>query len=80
MYMVPMRQHKGRMASVAYQSWGRGERCHCFLTSPRRDFVYVKDVVEANIFAATQDVERDWYDVGTGQANTFQSLVECMGK
>tara|TARA_A100000172_G_scaffold80738_1_gene71170 strand:- start:140 stop:985 length:846 start_codon:yes stop_codon:yes gene_type:complete len=74
----PHEAHKGRMASVAYQSWQR-RKMPLFPNHPRRDFVYVKDVVEANIFAATQDVERDWYDVGTGQANTFQSLVECMG-
>mgnify|MGYP003149611799 CR=1 FL=1 len=74
----PHEEHKGNMASVAYQSWNK-DRTPLFPKKPQRDFVYVDDVVDANIYAATREIKSDWYDVGTGQVNTFENMLENMG-
>ena len=50
----PKEEHKGPMASVAYQTFikhKKGIECKLFPKNPTRDFVYVKDVVSANIYA-----------------------------
>ena len=46
----PGEEHKGRMASMAYQMFKAGE-AKLFPGEPKRDFVYVDDVVRANIHA-----------------------------
>jgi len=68
--------HKGKMASVAYQAWKTGE-FKLFPGDIKRDFVYIDDIVDANIYAAT--LERGLFDVGSGNAETFESLVEGIG-
>ena len=68
----PGEQHKGKMASVAYQAW----TSHTFNLFPgdiKRDFIYVEDVVKANIHALT--IDRGLFDVGTGKAETFENLL-----
>jgi len=72
----PGEEHKGKMASVAYQAWKAG-KFKLFPGDIRRDFVYIDDVVHANIHAAT--LERGVFDVGTGQAESFNNLVSGMG-
>jgi len=50
----PGEEDKGKMASVAYQMFvkhNKGEDILLFPKKPKRDFVYVKDVVSANIHA-----------------------------
>jgi len=71
----PGEEHKGKMASVAYQAWKAGE-FKLFPGKISRDFIYIDDVVHANIHAAT--LERGVFDVGTGNAETFQNLVSGM--
>ena len=47
-------EHKNKMASVAYQMFIKNknkEDIRLFPGNPKRDFVYVDDVVDANIFA-----------------------------
>jgi len=72
----PGEHNKGKMASVAYQAWKAG-KFKLFPGNIKRDFVFVDDVVDANIHAlnATSGI----YDVGTGTAETFQDLVSGMG-
>ena len=72
----PGEEHKGKMASVAYQAWKAGE-FKLFPGDIKRDFVYIDDVVDANIHAAT--LERGLFDVGSGNAETFESLVGGIG-
>ena len=67
---------KGKMASVAYQAWEKGS-FKLFPTHPKRDFVYIDDVVYANICA--MGAPRGIYEVGCGEARTFESLLEGMG-
>ena len=50
----PLEDQKGKMASVAYQMMEKhkqGEDILLFPGKPRRDFVYVNDIVSANIHA-----------------------------
>ncbi len=80
----PMEQHKGRMASVAFHQF------HQFMESgkvelfegclgyadgeQRRDFVYVKDVVDVNFFCLDKSVS-GIYNCGTGRAQTFNDIA-----
>ena len=81
----PNEQHKGRMASVAYHAhqqllasgkvklfvgsggYGNGEQ--------RRDFVYVDDVVEVNLWLLERREVSGVFNCGTGRAQTFNELA-----
>jgi ADP-L-glycero-D-manno-heptose 6-epimerase len=78
----PKEEHKGRMASIAFQFFIKnlkGEKCKLFPKKPLRDFVYVDDVVDANIHAYDNynDVKSNWYDVGFGEARSFEEVLAC---
>lgn len=75
--------HKGKMASIAVQSYQKhkwGEKVYLFPKSPRRDFVYVTDVVEANIHAWNNynKLAGKYYEVGSGEARTFEDVLNIM--
>ncbi len=72
----PGEDHKGKMASVAYQAYKKGSFT-LFPKKPKRDFVYIDDVVNANLAAAKLD--RGVFDVGYGEAVLFEDLVSGMG-
>jgi ADP-L-glycero-D-manno-heptose 6-epimerase len=84
-------RHKGRMASVILHSsdqiqktglvklfkshkagYGDGEQ--------KRDFVFVGDVVDVCMFAASGGIKRGIYNLGTGQARTFADLARATFK
>lgn len=74
---------KGKMASVAcqaYSKWKFGERMKLFPQRPTRDFVYIKDVVSANIYAwkEYEKVKGKAYDVGSGQSRAFEEVMNIM--
>jgi ADP-L-glycero-D-manno-heptose 6-epimerase len=76
--------HKGEMASLAYKTFlsnRKGEKMKLFPNSPTRDFVYIKDIVSANIHALNNyDLHRGGrWDVGTGESRLFEDLVTLMG-
>ena len=85
----PGEGRKGRMASVAYQAWERSRNCRVptihayegsfrlFPTQPQRDFIYIDDVIEANLHSVA--AEKGVYEVGYGEARTFESLLDGMG-
>ena len=80
----PGEQNKGKMASVAYQmsqKYKNGEEIKLFPKKPKRDFVYIKDVVDANIFAFEnfENLKSDYYEVGSGQASPFEDVMSNMG-
>lgn len=80
----PGEEDKGRMSSVAYQMFLKNknnEEIKLFPKKPRRDFVYVKDIVKANIFALENydTLSGKWYEVGSGEANPFETILETMG-
>ena len=79
----PLEGHKGKMASVAYQMMEKqkeGQEIKLFPNKPQRDFVYVKDVVSANLFAMEwfEDYRGQWYDVGSGDARTFEDVLDIL--
>lgn len=76
----PLENHKGKMASVAYQMFQKqkeGKEIKLFPLKPKRDFVYVKDVVSANLYALEnyEEYGGDWYEVGSGSARTFEDVL-----
>ena len=74
----PGEEHKGRMASIAYQAMKKGEM-DLFPKKPKRDFVYIDDVVNANIYAIENaNVKTGVYDVGSGNSHTFEYLCKCL--
>jgi ADP-L-glycero-D-manno-heptose 6-epimerase len=79
----PHEEHKGNMASVAYQMFvkkNKEEKIKLFPKKPKRDFVYVKDVVFANLFALEnyEILNRNYYEVGSGEARTFEDVMNIM--
>jgi len=79
----PGEEHKGRMSSVAYQmsqKYKNGEEIKLFPKKPKRDFVYIKDVIDANIFAFKNfdNLKSDYYEVGSGQARPFEDVMSNM--
>jgi ADP-L-glycero-D-manno-heptose 6-epimerase len=81
----PNEQHKGRMASVAYHAYhqllGAG-RVKLFVGSggygngeQRRDFVYVEDVVDVNLWLLEHRGVSGVFNCGTGRAQTFNELA-----
>lgn len=80
----PGEDNKARMASIAQQMFIK-HACNLpvklFPGNPKRDFIYINDVVSANIHAMVgyNELCGDWYDVGSGEANTFESVLEHLG-
>lgn len=79
----PLEDHKGKMASVAYQmleKQKKGQEIKIYPLKPQRDFVYVKDVVSANLFADAwyDDYAGMWYEVGSGDARTFEDVLDIL--
>ena len=75
----PGENHKGKMSSVALQSWN-GEINKLFPKKPKRDFVYIDDVVSANIFAMINNISKGIFDVGSGEQSTFEQILEILDK
>lgn len=46
----------------------------------KRDFIYVKDAVEMTIFFGENKIINGIYNIGTGEANSFNSLVKPIFK
>ena len=84
----PREQHKVGMSSPAYQfnqqiikqkkarlftgtdGFGNGEQ--------QRDFIYVDDVVNVNLWFLAHPEQRGIYNVGTGKAATFTAVAEAV--
>lgn len=85
----PREQHKGKMASVAYhlnQQFKRGESLKLFgayggydAGMQSRDFIYVQDVVDVNLWFLEQDERLTGiYNLGTGRAEPFKAIAEAV--
>ena len=79
----PHEAHKGVPASMVYhlaQQMKAGQRPRIFKQGEqKRDFVYVKDVVEGSILAL-EPRESGIYNLGCGQARSFNELVDILNK
>jgi len=75
----PGEEHKGKMASVMYQNWGK-DKVKLFPGKPKRDFVYVEDVVDANLYALEhyKYLKGTWYEVGSGESNEFEAIFDLL--
>jgi len=76
----PGEEHKGRMASMAFQMFKAGN-AKLFPGEPRRDFIYVDDVALANLCALEhyKNLAGKKYDVGFGQAYSFEYIADTLG-
>jgi ADP-L-glycero-D-manno-heptose 6-epimerase len=91
----PNEYHKGRMASVIFHAYNqiaekgsmklfRSHRPDFADGGQMRDFVYVKDVVEVCMFLMHHRKNSGIYNLGSGQARSFNDLAlasfQAMGK
>ncbi len=67
--------HKRKMASVAHQAYKKG-KFKIFQKKPKRDFVYIDDVISANLHAI--NAKKGVYEVGCGEARTFEEVLDLM--
>ena len=72
----PGEEHKGKTSSLAYQAF-RDKKIS--LWNAQRDFVYVNDVVSANIHAMNQVSESGIYWVGSGKSEKAYDFIRGMG-
>ncbi|HIQ25940.1 MAG TPA: ADP-glyceromanno-heptose 6-epimerase [Aquifex aeolicus] len=74
---------KGKFASMIYQlalKMIRGEKPRLFKWGEqKRDFVYIKDVIKANLLAMERDV-RGIFNIGSGKARSFNELVAILNE
>jgi ADP-L-glycero-D-manno-heptose 6-epimerase len=79
----PREAHKGVPASMVYhlsQQMKAGQRPRIFKHGEqKRDFVYVKDVVEGSIRALDAKAS-GIYNLGSGQARSFNELIDVLNK
>jgi ADP-L-glycero-D-manno-heptose 6-epimerase len=87
----PNEYHKEDMRSVVHKSFQQIKktgRARLFKTTSsqygdgeqERDFIYVKDAVDMTLFFHNNKKTNGIYNVGTGEANTFNSLVKPIFK
>jgi len=73
----------GKFASMIYQlalKMIRGEKPRLFKWGEqKRDFVYIKDVIKANLLAMERDV-RGIFNIGSGKARSFNELVAILNE
>lgn len=84
----PNEAHKGRMASVAYHAYQQllaGGRVKLFVGSggygngeQQRDFVYVEDVVDVNLWLLEHRGVSGVFNCGTGRAQSFNELAAAV--
>ena len=84
----PKETHKGSMASVAFhlhQQLKAGTKVNLFKGSDgfadgeqRRDFVYVDDVIDVNLWFMKNPDKSGIYNVGTGKSQTFNEVAEAV--
>lgn len=84
----PREQHKGKMASVAYHHHTQvkaGENPKLFGTydgyeagMQSRDFVYVGDVVDVNLWFLDHPEASGIFNLGTGRAEPFKAIAETV--
>ncbi len=79
----PREAHKGVPASMVYhlsKQMKAGQRPRIFKHGEqKRDFVYVKDIVEGSILALRAK-QSGIYNLGYGQARSFNDLVDVLNK
>jgi ADP-L-glycero-D-manno-heptose 6-epimerase len=79
----PGESYKGKTASMVYQLYKQmreGKRPRLFKWGEqRRDFVYIKDVIRANLLAMERDVS-GIFNIATGVARSFNEIVSILNQ
>jgi ADP-L-glycero-D-manno-heptose 6-epimerase len=80
----PGEESKGVMSSFLYQSYinmNQGNKVILFPGGPSRDFVYITDVVDANVYALENfpKLAGGCYDVATGYSRQFEEVLNLAG-
>lgn len=87
----PNEYHKGRMSSVVYHAYNQiieTGKIQLFKShnpdykdgEQKRDFIYVKDVVDVMYFLMENKPESGIYNLGTGKSRTFLDLANSVFK
>ena len=76
----PGEESKGVMSSFLYQAYvnrNNGEKVLLFPGGPSRDFIYIEDVVGANLYALKNflNLAGGYYDVATGCSRLFEDVL-----
>jgi ADP-L-glycero-D-manno-heptose 6-epimerase len=76
----PGEENKGKMSSFYYQTFlkiNRGEVVRLFPLKPSRDFIYIEDVISANLHALAnyEKLVGNYYEVSTGISETFENFI-----
>ncbi|TAJ10672.1 MAG: ADP-glyceromanno-heptose 6-epimerase [Nitrospirae bacterium] len=82
-------RHKDKMASVVLHAFDqvrtkgkvrlfKSHKAGIADGEQKRDFIYVRDVVDVLRFALEKPLARGIFNLGTGQARTFLDLVRCV--
>ncbi|NLO90816.1 MAG: ADP-glyceromanno-heptose 6-epimerase [Elusimicrobia bacterium] len=78
----PREYYKGSAASMVYQLYlqmAAGKKPRVFTAGEQqRDFIYVKDVVRANLLAMQKGRSGGVYNVGTGRPEDFNRMIACL--
>ena len=78
----PGEEYKGKMASMVYQLYKQmkaGQRPRVFKHGEQlRDFVYVKDIVKANLCALQNGKETCVLNAATGIARSYNDIIKCL--
>lgn len=78
----PGEERKGKMASIGFQAFQQFhvnktlDSFPLFPGRPLRDFIYVDDVVSANLYAMNMVQEGTVWDVGTGGNCSFEEILD----
>ena len=72
----PGEDRKGKMSSIAFQALTDSSKTFkLFPGQPKRDFVYIEDVVDANISSMHPDTPSGIFDVGSGVQSEFEEIM-----
>lgn len=79
----PKEEYKDKMASMVWQLYlqmKKGKRPRIFkYGEQKRDQVYIKDVIKANLLALKTD-KSGIFNIGTGKAATFNEIIHNLNK
>ena len=70
-------EHKKNMSSIAYQAF-KNKEFNLFPNNPKRDFVYIEDVVSATTHSIYTEIESGMYHVGSGVSRSFEDVLNFM--
>jgi ADP-L-glycero-D-manno-heptose 6-epimerase len=78
----PGEYYKGKTSSMIYQLYNQMKQGHnpkvFKMGEQERDFIYIKDILKANLCALNNAKESGVYNVGTGIPRNFNDIIKCL--